>query len=369
MKFICTQENLNKGLNIVSHISSKNMTLPILNNVLIKATEGGIKLITTNLEIGISVFLRGKVENEGEFTVQARLLAEYISLLPKENIELNLSEDNLNIKCGNYKTIIKGMGSSDFPLIPEIEKNNEIKIKADDLKMAISQVIFATTQDEARPEISGVLFSFLGQNLVLVGTDSYRLAEKKIKLKSDSALNKDIIVPIKTLQEVYRIISENIGEDVILNINDNQLLFRMSGDVEIISRLIEGQYPDYKQILPAGTKTAAKLSTTDLGRVIKSASLFCKPGINDVKISVNADKKQLTVASLNSSIGENSAVLEAEISGESNEAVFNYRYLLDGLNNINAPEVSVEFISSSAPGLLKPVGDDNYLYLVMPIRQ
>jgi len=356
-------------LGIASHIASRNVTLPILNNVLIKASDGMIKLMATNLEMGISAVIRGKVESEGEFTIQARLIAEYINLLPRENVELSLEGDNLNIKCGNYKTFIKGMAAGDFPLIPEIEKNNEVIMDAGDFKKAISQVMFAVTLDEARPEISGIYFSFSGKTLTMVGTDSYRLAEKKVNLKNGATEDKNIIVPLKTVQEVYRILSDDVGNEISLFVNDNQILFRFNGEVELISRLIEGQYPDYQQILPENSKTQAKVNVNDFMRVIKSASLFCKPGINDVKLAISGDKKSVIVASLNSSVGENVVNVEAEITGEDNEAVFNFRYLLDGLNNLDTADVSLELISGNAPGVLKSAGDNSYLYVIMPIRQ
>lgn len=369
MKLICTQENLNKGLNIVSHIASRNVTLPILNNVLLKAENGAIKLVSTNLEIGISAIVRGKIEREGEFTVQARLLADYISLLPKENIELNLEGDNLNIKCSSYKTFIKGLSAGDFPLIPQIEQKDEIKVNAMEFKKALASVIFAVTLDESRPEIGGVYFNFSGPTLTLVGTDSYRLSEKKLVLKQSAGEGKSLILPLKTAQELFRILYDEGDGEISLFVSDNQILFKLSGEVELVSRLVEGQYPDYKQILPEATKTQAKVMVNDFIKVIKSASLFCKPGINDVKVAVSKDKKSVVVASLNSSVGENVVNVDAEISGEDNEAVFNFRYLLDGLNNLDSGEASLELISGNAPGLIKPAGDDSYQYIVMPIRQ
>lgn len=369
MKFVCTQENLNKGLGIASHIASRNVTLPILNNVLIKTEEGVIKLITTNLEIGISAVIRGKVEIPGEITIQAKLLADYINLLPRENVELNLEGDNLNIKCGSFKTFIKGLGSSDFPLIPEIERTEEIFLSAADFKKGLAQVMFSVAMDESRPEISGVFFHFNQTSLTLAGTDSYRLAEKKLALKTGPAEEKNIIVPLKTVQEVYRILSESAENEVSLFVSDNQILFKLNGEVELISRLIEGQYPDYQQILPASNKTKVKVNTNEFIKIIRSASLFCKPGINDVKVTVNCAHKNVVVASLNSSVGENVVTLPAEGTGEDNEAVFNFRYLLDGLNNLEAGEVNLELISPSSPGVFKPVGDDSYLYVIMPIRQ
>ncbi|MDP2586256.1 MAG: DNA polymerase III subunit beta [Candidatus Komeilibacteria bacterium] len=369
MKFTCTQENLNKGLGIVSHIANRNITLPILNNVAIKAEGGVIALSTTNLEIGITASVRGKIDQPGRFTVQARLIADYVNLLPKENVEVELNGDVLHLKCGNHKTSVKGVSSEDFPTIPEMESEATISLKTAELKEALAQVIFAVSVDETRPEISGVLFYFNNKTLTIVGTDSYRLAEKKLTVKSDLTTEKSLIIPLRTLQEVYRILSDDGTAEIEILINSNQILFKIAGEVELTSRLVEGQYPDYQQIIPGDCRTKAKVKTAEFIRVIKSASLFCKPGINDVKLNFDLTKGTLVVSSLNSAVGENVATVEVDGTGDNNEAVFNYRYLLDGLNNLDSAEVSVELVSESAPGILRPVNGGDYLYIIMPIRQ
>src|SRR3989338_3516902 len=368
MKFTCTQENLNRGLLVVSHIAGRSATLPILNNVLIKVDSGFIKLSTTNLEKGVSATVRGRAEKGGEFTVQAKLLADYINLLPKENIELELEDQTLYIRSDNYKTYIKGVDSTDFPLIPDMAREESVTLKAKDFRKALAGVVFAAAMDESRPEISGIFFSFSGKTLTLVGTDSYRLAEAKISLAQEVS-EKKLIVPLRTLQEVYRILTESSESEITLFVNENQILFKLNDEVELISRLVEGQYPDYQQIIPGESKTQAKVKVNEFLKVIKSASLFCKPGINDVKISFLKDKNEIVVTAVNSAVGENLVNLEAECSGQDNEVVFNYRYLLDGLNNLDKDEVQVEIISNSAPGVIRPVGDKNYLYIIMPIRQ
>ena len=258
MKFTCTQENLYRGLSRVAHVANKSATLPILNNVLIRAEDGGINLNTTNLEIGIKTLIRGKVKEGGEFTTQAKLLFDYVALLPKENIEIELNEQTLHLTCQNYKTSIKGLPTTDFPVIPEITKEKAVKIKSSTLKRALTQVIFAVTLDESRPEISGVLLSFSGNILTLVGTDSYRLAEKKIKIESELPSDLKVIVPLKTMQEVLRILTDETDQEVVIYINESQILFQLDSEVELISRLIDGNYPDYEQIIPTANKTTAK---------------------------------------------------------------------------------------------------------------
>lgn len=381
---ICTQENLNQGLNIVSHIASKNTNLPILNNVLIQASENIIKLSATNLEMGVVCLIRGKIEKVGAFTVQSKLLTDYIALLPKEKISLGVGEgvgiseggEILEIICKNYATKIKGMPAADFPLIPQLEKTNPYYCQVEDLKTAISQVIFAVSLNETRPEISGVLLEFNQDKLILAATDSYRLAEKSIKLKSKTDLkNQRVIVPARTFQELLRILSsfkeptalEEVDQ-VEIYVAENQILFVL-GNIELISRLIEGQYPDYKQIIPQNYKTVNTLSIEELIKGVKTASLFARSGIYDIKLEVNFEAKELVVFSTNSQLGENISRLPSKIEGESNNILVNFHYFLDGLQNLEAEEVELKIVNANSPCALKPKGREDYLYIVMPIKQ
>ena len=366
MKISCIQENLNKGLMIVGHISGRNVSLPILNNVLIKTEDKAIKLATTDLEIGINCLVRGKVEEEGALTVQARLLSEYINLLPKEKIDLIAKQDDLIITCQDTTTKIKGISSEEFPLIPKIEKEEVITCQSNLLKQAIQQAIFAVTPNEARPEISGVLLTF-NQDLILTGTDSYRLAEKKIKLEKPAAKPRKIIAPLRTLQELMRILPD---EETIIEIclSENQVLFAFNG-VELISRIIDGQYPDYQQIIPTSHKTKVIISTNELIRTVKTASLFCRPGINNITLAFNQKNNELITTVINNQLGENTSKIKVDINGDDNTVIFNYRYLLDGLVNLNSEEVIMEITDGDSPCLIKPTQGEDYLYIIMPIKQ
>lgn len=383
MKISCTQENLNQGLFVVSHIALKNTTLPILNNVLIQAQEGVIKLSATNLEIGVSCVIRGKIEETGEFTVQSRLLADYVGLLPKEKIDLyvDVLKENqdqvLGIKCKNHSTKIKGQPAADFPLIPQISKNNPYILDCKKFRQAISQVILAVSVNETRPEINGVNFNFSGKQLVLAATDSYRLAEKTIDLEKKSiSVPQRVIVPTRTIQELQRILgsfkdpaSISEIENIEVYLSENQILF-IFGNIELISRLVEGQYPDYQQIIPQQSSTQSVLNVDEFIKATKTTSLFTRSGIYDVSLEFLADKKEVVISSVNNQLGENTSRLAGEISGENNSIVVNYRYLLDGLQNINTDEVLVEIIDSKSPCVLKPTGKQaDYLYIIMPIRQ
>jgi DNA polymerase-3 subunit beta len=378
MKIISLQENLKKGISIVSHITSKNINLPILNNILIKADEGNIDLIATNLEIGIIHSVRGKIEKPGKITIDAKIINEYINFLPQEKITFIVKDENVKIECSNYKTKIKGESAKEFPLLPEIEESNIINTSLVEFKKALSQVVFAVSKSESRIELSGVLFALSDDKLSMVATDSYRLAEKTIDINIEKNKNLDennkIIIPAKTAQEVLRIAS-NLSDDldssekkVKLYINENQIVFEID-DSKIISRLISGQYPDYKQIIPEKKETEIIVSRQELIRAIKASSIFSKSGINDINISVNSEKKEIIISSLSSQTGESIINLNGEIKGKNNDITLNFRYLLDGLNNIDSDNVRVFIVDNNTPCVIKNEKEDSYLYIVMPIKQ
>ncbi len=367
MKFICTQENLKRGLGLVSHLAGRNQNLPILNNVLLEAKGGGLILSTTNLEIGIKSNIRGKVEKEGSLTVPARLFFDYIQSIRGEKIEIESKGNNLEIKTESSQTVLKGLDYSEFPLIPEIEKKISITLNAGELKEALNLVLFATAMDNARPEISGVLFNFENNQLTLAATDSYRLAEKKINIKNSLEKEKKLIIPAFTLQELSRLISEvDKKESLQMNINENQVSFECDATV-MISRITEGEYPDYKQIIPQDTKTKVTVDKNILQQNIKAASLFCRQGINDLNLFFYENK--IEIRALNDQLGESKNVVEGKIEGEKNQIIFNYHYLLDVLSSMSSNEVVIKINNPEMPGLIKPLAGEDYLYIIMPIKQ
>lgn len=384
MKLACLQNNLKHGLFVVGHIAGKNINLPILNNILIKTADGKIQLITTNLEMGIVSAVRGKIEKEGSFTVDSKIISDYIGLLPNKKIDIEKKENNLIINCENYKTKIKGQPADDFPLIPEVDKKSFYSAGISEFKDALSKTVFAVSTSESRIELSGVLFSFENNLLTLAATDSYRLAERKINVKNNNGeAGKKIIVPAKTLQELIRILSstqeiespDQKGEEIKFYISENQILFSC-GPTELVSRLIEGQYPDYEQIIPNNTKTKAIFNRAELTRAIKAASLFSKTGINDVSLDFPAGKNSVIISAISGQAGENVTELAVDVSGDDNSIVINYRYLLDGLGSIGSELVSMELVDGNTPCILRPAdpvktGDkkQDYLYIIMPIKQ
>ena len=386
MKIICTQENLNQGLSIVNGIAGKNPNLPILNNVFIKAEKGKITLTTTNLEIGINCIIRGKVEEGGEFTIPAKLFYDYVNLLNKEQVEVELKEKEIQILTSGNKTRIKGTLADEFPSIPEIKRGNFYSIKIKDLKDAISSIIFTISSSSTRPEISGAFFYFNAKEkeLTVAGTDSYRLAEKKTSIDVASDEDKKIIIPNRTLHEVLKIINlikdDSIDEKESKKVKiylseDNQILFSFpdtkmgtEDSIELISRLIEGNYPEYHEIIPDNYNTKVIVNKKDLLNVVKTSSIFTKTGINSVKLDFLNKEKELTVFSSSAETGENLSKVDIKIEGDKNEIKINYKYLLDGLQNIESEEIEIGIINKDVPCILKPIKKDKYIYIIMPIR-
>lgn len=384
MKFTCTQTNFFQGLDIVSHVAAKNTTLPILNNVLIKADNGVIDLITTNLELGIKCQVRGKVDVDGSFTVQSKLLSDFVNLISTETVDVVLEKDSLEIKSSNNQTSIKGTPADEFPLLPEIEKKDPFICQGSDFSAAIGQVIFAVASSETRPEISGVYMKFENGSVVMAATDSYRLAEKSIRCGGKES--KEVIVPSRALAEIQRIIN-NVNSTLGIGANDqergnleiyfqdNQIMMSYH-NIELVSRLIEGTYPDYRQIIPKNTKTISVIDVADFVKANKTASLFSRMGIFDVNLKFNSEG--LTASASNAMLGESQVQISAKTSGDDNSIILNHRFLNDGLNNLGSTAVQFSMNDSSTPCILRPVesldGDkavvkSDYLYIVMPIKQ
>jgi len=370
MKLSCLQENLSQGLNTCAHLAGTSRTsLPILNNILLSAQKGFLKISATNLEIAIETKIRAKIEKEGKITIPAQLFNNYIDLLPNEVLNFETNKEEISIKSKKQSAKIKGISSDEFPIIPLIETKEKILIEATILKNALEKTIFSISSSEVRAELSGALFSFNKPDvnkLTIVGTDSYRLTEKEISIKDTPFKTiKNLIIPVKTLQEVIRIIKDK--GDVEIRLSENQILF-IYKETEITSRVINGEYPDYQQTIPRAIKTKALIKKEEFLRNVKAASFFTKLGINDINLKFLAKENQLIISSLNSQVGENKATLPVEIIGENNEIVFNYRYLIDGLTNLSGDEISLEIVNDDTPGLIRSTTDEHYLYLIMPIK-
>jgi len=369
MEIICLQENLKKAVNIVQNIIGKNLTLPVLNNILLTAEKNQLKLISTDLEIAITCQTSSKVKKEGEITIPAKLFSNFINNTPNKKIEIKSKDSSLQITSENLKSIIKGISAKEFPLIPKTKSKPIIKIKSDKLRQALTQVINFTSLSDIRPEISGIFISFNSNNIKFTSTDSFRLGEKIITLKNNknNKIKKSIIIPLKTAQELIRILSDQNKEELIdITIEQNQILFETS-NIQIISRLIEGNYPDYEQLISKQFETNLLLDRKELINVIKINSLFSSR-INDIRLKVIPKKSLLEISAENIEIGENKSEIKGEIKGKEVDVIFNYKYLLDGLNNIFNDKIILGLNSKVSPGILKPVGDSSFTYVIMPIN-
>jgi DNA polymerase-3 subunit beta len=378
MKFSCTQENLLQGLSMVSHITGKNINLPVLGNVLIKAEKTGIQLHTTNLEISVSCSIRGKVDEDGEYSVPAKTFMDFVNLLPSGKVEFVLNDEGLEVCSSDQETVMRGMLASEFPLLPKLQKNHTFTLKAADVKMAVSRVVFSVSMSESRPELSGVACFFNNSGnegkVALVATDSYRLAEHLIG-SGDSSKQTTILVPARAMSEIQRIISSykddiEPPEEVGWSVSDNQLVVSY-GAVELTTRLIEATFPDYQNIIPTEFKTHAVLSRSELQKAVKTASLFSRKEINDVHISIDPETGTCTVESSDEGTGKTKSQLKGEVTGEANSVVLNFKYLSDGLNAFDTEKVKLAVIGAMQPMLILPekAEDAEYRYLVMPIRQ
>lgn len=375
MKFTCTRENLVYTLDVVSSLASKHANLPILVNILLKAGESGVEVISTNLEIAIKASLRAKVEKPGSFTVPARTLADYVHLLTNEQVDIELKDNELHLSCGNSSTKIKGSSAEEYPVIPEVEEDHAYTLNVEKFRRGLLKAVTAVAKNEIRPELSGVYFKFFGgrfNGLTMAATDSYRLAETQVEIEQGEDKDVGVIVPARVAYEIGRLLqlgkSTNGEENVRLWVSENQIAVRYD-NFEMTSRLIDGTYPDYVQIIPEKFKTKSAFPLDVMTNKIKAASLFTTTGVNAVSFDLNASQNTIGVSSSSTQAGEHSSEIEAAVEGEENSILLNHRYVLDGLQHMDTDEVEFDVNSADAPCLFKPKNKEGFLYIVMPIRQ
>lgn len=365
MKVSCTQENFSRGLGIVSHMVGTRTTLPVLNNILIKTEKGRLKLSATDLEIGISTWIGAKVDQDGAVTCPARLISEFTTTNTDKTINMELKDATLHLSSEHFKANIKGIEASEFPLIPEVKSGKEIEVGALDFRDAISKTVFASALDETRPVLAGVLLVVAGNKLKLVATDSYRLAEKTLNLAGKDSTSASFIVPARTMAEIGRLIDESI-ETVSIRVGENQVQFKL-GPTEVMSRLIEGSFPDYEQIIPSTVKTKLEIGTSQFTNAIKMASYFARESANNVKIILKKPKT-VQITAVSPQIGDNVSDLEGNFTGEDLEIAFNAKFILDCLTVIGTEKIDLELAGLLSPGVIRPSKDKNYLYIIMPLR-
>ena len=374
MKLIILQEKLKEGIGIIERISIKSLSLPILNNLLLEAKENFISLTTTNLELAIKWWALAKIEKEGIITIPTRIFSSFINSLPNKPIILESKNLELSVECENYQTTLKGLNYEDFPIIPQINKEESILINSRSFCQGLTQVVDIATSTTTKPEISGIYLVFQKGLIKMVATDSFRLGEKTLSLKNPSSLLKEyaLILPQKTTKEIINIFSEKEG-DLSISFSPNQILFESQmpetphPQIQVTSRLIEGEYPNYEEILPKKHETQIIVSKNEFLNQIKSASLFSGK-INEVKLKINPKTEKIEVFSQSSELGEYYSYLSGRIEGKELEISFNHRFLIDGLLNIKNSEVILGLTGVEGPGVLKPSGDESYIYVIMPIK-
>ncbi len=368
MKVTVTAGSLGQGLHVVSRAVSSRTTLPILNNVLMQTSPEGLQLTATNLEIGIRQMIPAEVQEEGGITVPARLLTDFVSSHPNEPLSMALDKktQSLSLRSAKFDASIRGIDPADFPPVPSGGEGRKVKIDQGQLRDAIEQTVIAASSDEGRPVLTGVYIQLNGGKATFAATDGHRLAVKTLPFTADGGETDNVVIPARALTELSRILK--VGGDAIdvtVGPQKNQVYFK-TGDVELMSRLIEGTYPNYQQVIPSQSTTTITAKTQDLLYTTKMVSLFSKDAANVIKFKTEG--KKLTLTANTSEVGQNIADVEATIDGQDLQVAFNSKYLLDVLAVLGTDEVQLGFTGPLNPGIIRPVGKDDYLYIIMPVR-
>jgi len=356
-------EKFKLALSKIERVVSARSTLPILNNILIKASKKGVELMATDLEIGIKFSLGGKIEQEGVITVPGRTLINLINSLSGDMVVLESKNNILQVTCVDAKASVNGASADDYPVIPEVEGGKIVKFKSVLFRDMLSGVEFAASYEESRPILTGVYLVSSKGNISMVATDSYRLSEMvvKEKLTEDFA----VVIPVRTLQEVKRMLDGT--QEFELRVGENQVMFVFE-NATLVSRIIEGEYPNYKQIIPSGSATKVELDVQVLADTLKTANIFSAESSNSVKLEIKPEGI-IEITSGSSQLGSFSAKLNGVVTGEGGEISFNAKYILDGLNSFTTPKCSFEMSGKTTPGVFKPAHTDGQIYIVMPLKQ
>lgn len=372
MKVSCLEENLARGLSVVSRGVSARSTLPILANVLLKTDAGRLKLTTTNLEIGVNAWVLAKVEDEGGITVPAKLFADFVNSLPPGQVDLSLNvrTKTLHVSSGAYEANVKGLDAEEFPVIPTIPEKPTTRIAQGALKRMVNEVAFVAATDDSRPVLTGALVRLEGDEITLVAADPYRLGVRRSTLLQKVDPPIEIIVPARSLFELARVLGDGDDPvDVAVTPTKSQVIFHAEA-VDLISRLIEGQFPNYRQVIPTSYSTRVVVEREELLKATKLASYFARDAANIVRLAVDPQDggAPLVVSAAAAEVGDNVSRVEATVEGAPMQIAFNARFLAEALGSLSAPEVALELGGALAPGVLKVVGEDTYLHVVMPLR-
>ena len=373
MKLTCLQENLNRGLSVVGRAVATRTTLPITNNVLLATDQSRLKLVATNLEMAISYWIGAKVEEEGAITVPARLLTEFISSLPNETVEISLSPrtKTLGLKCARFEARISGVDAEDFPPVPRVEKGIATKIEAETLRQGVSHVVFASATEESRPVLTGVDAGFDGDLLTLAAADGFRLAVYKLPLAAPVSQAAEVIIPARTLTELNRLAADQEEAiDIMVNPEKSQAIFRLK-NTELVSQLVQGTFPQYAQLIPQSHTTRVVVNIAEFLRATRAASIFARDGSGIVRLMMTPGSEpasgKLTISARSEEVGDDVGEIDATVEGEESKIAFNGKYLTDVLGILHESQVVLEITNPSSPGVIRPVGADNYIHVIMPM--
>ena len=375
MKVTVLQENLAHGLSIVARAVSPRSTLPVLSNVLVATDEGRLRLSATNLELGMTCWIGARIEEEGSTTVPARTITDLVNTLPGEQVNLSLETNTqtLNVRCGTSNTDIKCIDAQEFPPLPMPDMKGAIELNIADFKEMIQQVAFAASSDEARPVLMGVLVTVEKDQITLAAADGFRLSVRNAVLSSPVAQPMNVIIPARALSELARIASD--GEDVVsmsVPKGRGQVIFHVK-DVEVVSQLIDGTFPDYNQIIPRSYKTRTLVSTVSLLKACKQAEIFAREGTNVARLDIKAangemEPSEVEISAQSEETGSNETIVEATVDGGGLLIAFNVKFMREVLEVVKTPNVAIETTAPNAPGVIRPVGDENFIHVIMPMH-
>lgn len=365
MELSVTQENLARALSIVGRVASSRTGLPILSNVLLRTEGNRLLVAATNLEIAATYYVGAKVTKQGALTLPARLVSEFITSLPKGTIDITSKGTSMTIASGNFSSNLTGVDAAEFPELPSIEEKDAVAytITTEDFKQAVSQTIITASNDTSRPVLTGIYWHSVDGELYLAGTDGYRLAERKL-MKSRSTI--EAIVPSSSLQEALRTISDGVSEVEVL-FDNTQVRFRV-GDAEITSRLIDGNYPDYRQLIPSTSETKVTVPTNEFTRIVKIAGLFSRDSGGSITLTADKATQQLRIHSIASELGENTSSADAKITSDG-QVTLNSRYISEALGVIDSDTIEFRFSGKLSPCVLTATKkDSNYTHIIMPLK-
>ena len=363
MKLLCTRNNIRDAFQLAERFTGKNLTLPVLSNILLEADDKKVRCVATNLEMGIEISVNCKVIKNGSITIPGKIINTLLQSIDDDTVTLEEKDNTLTVKTDSSNFSIQGIPPKDFPILPKIKKGRGFSVASQALITALSQVVSAVAASEFRPELAGVFFKKDARSITLVATDSFRLAEKTLAFKSPAGDSYSFILPSRTVQELLRTLPDTDAE-VFIHESENQIFFEFGG-IYIVSRLVDGNYPDYTAIIPKEFAAHVSLGRDELIKKTKAAAVLASK-LNDISFYFSGDAS--FVEAVNAEVGHSKIVFPAKVKGKEGRVSFNFRYLLDGLESLPGNEALISLNGDSGPALIRDPNDSSFQYVVMPIR-